>query len=438
MGDKLKIVWICHFSNADVRERLPLSEKKLLRTVKSLFGRKMNQVFDKSDFAPWITNLIKAFEKFNDIELHVIAPFSGLKNLKSEFEINEIYYHFYKPDLPLIHSNLPEKFHIGGKRFLQSRFFVKQFLKKIKPDLVNLIGTENPYYSITTLDIKDIPVYVSAQTVYTNPNREIYSTCLRLNWDVELKIHSKEIYYGASSRMHRDLILNNNPNAVIFKMFFPIEKPRKVEIVPKIYDFVFFAGVDKKKGVEDLIDALVIVKREKPDVVLNIVGRSSYEYMLYLKAKVEDLSLIKNVVFDDYFPVHADMHQHIVKSHFAVLPVKLDAIPSSVIEAILLNLPVITYKTTGTPYLNKNGEAILIGEIGDVNMLAYNMITFLNNPNYALKLSKNARVFVENEYNNEKLAMRLVDNYRAVLNHYHMKKEIPRDQLFSPDEFPRY
>ena len=92
----------------------------------------------------------------------------GLSPFKYSFEMNGIYYHFFKPELPLrldiLVSRLP---HQEKRRFSLNRLWVKQFIKEIQPDIVNLIGTENPYYSITVLDIKNIPVFVSAQTVYT-------------------------------------------------------------------------------------------------------------------------------------------------------------------------------------------------------------------------------------------------------------------------------
>ena len=438
MKEKLKITWICHFSNNEIRERLPLSEKKLLKCIKFLLGIEIKHSYN--DFAPWVTNLIKEFEKFDDIELHIIAPFVGLKYFTSEFEINGVFYHFFKPDLPIIHAELPEIFHqYGIPRFVQNRLLVDGFLNKIKPDLVNLIGAENPYYSITTLDIKGIPVYVSAQTVYSNPDRKKYSdSCNQLNWDVELKIHKKEIYYGVASRMHRDLILDNNSKAIIFKMFFPIEKPKSVLDLVKEYDFVFFAGLDKKKGIEDLIEALFIVKKTIKDVKLNVIGSTSNEYMSFLTQKVSQLNLVDNIVFDGYFESHSAMHQHTMKSRFAVLPIKLDAIPSSVIEAILIGLPVVTYKTTGTPYLNKDGDAVLISNLGDIESLANNMIKLINNPELATTLKENAKSFVENEFNNTISAKRLVSNYKAVIAHYNFKTPIPEEQLFNVNEFPIY
>ena len=436
MNNKLKVVWICHFSNKEVRDRLLSSEIKNKNSLKSLLGIKIDPGY--SDFAPWVTNLIKEFESFQDIELHVIAPFLELKYLICEFEMRGVFYHFFNPDI-LIVKFLRSIFGYHGKRFLLNRYLVKKLLARIKPEIVNLIGTENPYYSVSVLDIKNIPVYVSAQTVYTNParikNDDKYS---QLNWDIELKIHNKEKYFGCSGRMHRDLILQNKPDAIIFKMFFPIEKPVKIKMMPKIYDFVFFAGLEKKKGIEDLIDALAMVKKEKCDVKLNIIGRCSEEYMSFLITKIDELKLKENIIFNNYFPIHSDMYQHIVQSNYAVLPLKLDIIASSVIESILLDLPVVTYKTSGTPYLNKDEETVLLSEIGDIEMLANNMLKLLKSPELGKKLQMKAKIFVEREFDNIASAKRLVSNYRAVIDHFHHNQPIPEELLFNIHEFPVY
>ena len=110
---------------------------------------------------------------------------------------------------------------------------------------------------------------------------------------------------------------------------------------------------------------------------LNVVGKCTSEYKKTLSDKISNLQLTENICFNDYFPVHSDMHQHVKKSRFAILPVKLDVIPGAVIEAMLLGLPLITYKTTGTPYLNKNGDTVLLADIGDIKKLAENMLKLL-------------------------------------------------------------
>lgn len=434
----MKIVWICHFSNKQIQNKLNLSKRNIISFIKGLIGKKSKIQY--KEFAPWVSNLIKEFEHFEDVELHVISPHFGLHGNVREFDINGVQYHFFEPEGLSLTGKLRNKFFLTGKKTYKSnRKIVRELIRKIKPDIINLIGAENPYYSVTSLDIKDIPVYVSLQTVYTNPDRHKFSTVDQHRWDIELAIHKKEKYFGATGRMHRDLLLNNNPEAIVFKMFFPLQKPADVKEVPKVYDFVFFAaGVNNKKGVEDAIEALSIASQVQPAITLNIVGRCHPDYKTILQGKINDLNLQENIAFHDYFPVHADMHQHIKKSRFAILPNKLDIISGTVIEAILLEIPVVTYKTSGSPYLNKDGETVLLAEIGDVNKLAENMIRLLNEPMLADTLKREAKAFVEREFNNDVSAKRLLNNYKSVINHYRQRIDIPEEQLFSTEEFPIY
>ena len=437
--NRLKVVWICHFSNKEIRERLPLSKNRSITFFKKIVGKKQTTY---SDFAPWITNLIKEFEKFDNVEIHVISPHHGLVSPMSQFSIRGINYHFFNAEFPFVLLKRIIRFltKVKPKLFLISRFIVKRIIKQIKPDIVNLIGTENPYYSITSLDIKDIPVFVSAQTVYTNPKRLVYAESAdKFRWDLELKIHKKEKYFGCGGRMHRDLVLVNNPEAIIFKMFFPIQTPKFILQQDKRYDFVFFAaGVAKKKGIEDAIDALAIVKKKYPGITLDIVGRTNDDYKNILLEKIKINKLNKNIVFHDYFSVHSDMHQHITSAKCALLPIKLDVISSAVIEAVFLDLPVITYKTTGTPYLNSEKQSVLISEIDDINALAENMLKLLTNSDLALDLRTNAKEFVTKKFNNTTSAKRLLADYYAVIEHYHDGTPIPKELLFDVDEFPIY
>lgn len=435
---RIKVVWICHFSNSTVRALIPLSKRNLINTFNKIF-RKHATTYSYYDFAPWVSNLIKEFTNIHEIELHIISPMKGLKMLDFNITYQGIHYHFFKPDLPLLHidiSNVLPK--ILKYRF--NRFYIRRKINSIKPDIVNLIGAENPYYSISALDVKNFPLFVSCQTIYSNPARESAGDRINLfRQEVEIKIINQFKYFGCSGRLHRDLLLNFNPSAIVFKMFFPFEYPNPNIDKPQTkYDFVFFAGLAKKKGVEDLIHALKIVKSSKSDVSLNIIGKASPSYIGFLKNEIQLNGLTENIVFTDYFKSIQDLHEGLLYSKFTVLPLKLDIISSAIKEAMVLGLPVVTYKTSGTPYLNRDGQAVLIAEMNNIEQLAQHMISLLESPELADKLRKNARVFVDKEFNNTVSAQRLVKTYHAVINHYHHNEPIPEELLFNPEEFPLY
>lgn len=438
MEDKLKIVWLCHFSNKKVRDKLSLNTNYFSNKILKFLGK--NKPKQYNDFAPWITKLISEFEKFQNIELHVIAPHYGMQNFNREFEINGIFYHFYKPELPFhIQGIINSIFKLNSSKYRLNRFFVKKIIKKINPDIINLIGAENPYYSITTLDIKNKPVFVTAQTVYTNPERKKYGEVDVHRWDIELRIHRKENYFGCGGRMHHDLILNNNPNAIIFKFFFPINAPQRINGIEKKYDFVFFAAqVNQKKGVEDAINALAIVKSQFESVTLNIIGQCEPIYLEELIHLTKKLGLCDNVIFSGFYASHQEMYENIQKSKFALLPIKLDVISSTVIEAMILELPVVTNITSGTPFLNNDKQTVLLSEIDDVKSMAENMMKLMKNPEFADQIKNEAKLFVNKEFDNEISAKRLLSSYKAVLNHYHQNIPIPKELLFDLNEFKKY
>ncbi len=411
----------------------------MVRSHLKLRPRKDNRPY--IDFAPWISNLLSEFEGMPDIELHVISPHAGLRDYSQSFVQNGVHYYFYSPEeslfLPRLQMRLLGRTHPW---YIFTRIYVEKTIQKINPDLVNLFGTENPHYSVAALDIKRVPVFISAQTVYTNPSRRLVSgQCDAYRWNLELKIHKLCSYYGCGSRMHRDLILKNNPEAIIFKMFFPIAKPVLQPNIAKEYDFAFFAaGVSKKKGIEDALEALAMVKRSHPQVSLNVVGGCSNAYQGYLATRLEELDLNDNVKFNGYYPLHSDLLAQVQKSRFALLPVKLDAIPSTIIEAIYLRLPVVTYKTTGTPYLNRKGDAILIAPMNNVAELAKCMLRLLEEPTLGNSLAAQALEMAESEFDNRRIAESFTADYRAVINHYAQKTPVTANLLFDPSEFPEY
>lgn len=438
--EKIKVVWICHFSNKPTRDKLKLSKNRFLYRLIKKITKKEARNIDYRDIAPWVSILIEEFEKFNDVELHVISPQVGLKGLTTEFEMNGVHYHFYNPDISLFLSQLINNVKLWLK-LQPGSLIVKRFLRKINPDIINLIGAENYYHSCVVLDIKDVPVLVTCQTIYTNPQRLQFNPQANKtkNWAIDLLIQQQKKYFACGGRMHRDLLLNNNPEAIVFNGYLPSRMPEGIEEQNKEYDFVCFAaGHGGNKGTEDAIEAIALVKAVKPDVKLNIVGKCSPDVRVILDKLIEEKDVVNNVIFHDYFHEHADMFRQVMKSRFALLPVKMDIISSTTREAMFLGLPVVTYITSGTPLLNREKECVLLADIGDIHKLAENMISLLKSDTLAEKLRINAKEYMDIHFNNKKEAQKLKSIYQAVLDHHANGSVIPEDLLFDPEKYPVY
>lgn len=439
MADKIKIVWLCHFSNPDVREHLPLSGRMLENILRKIIKKPSGKEY--IDFAAWVSVWIEEFEKINNVELHIISPHKGLKKDMYEFSMKGINYHFFKPQGYSILSMSFKKIHLlNNSKYKINRKYINGFIQNLQPDLVNLIGAENPYYSIGALDIKNIPVFVSLQTVYSDPDieKELERTYSYYRKQIELKIFEKINYYGCAGLSYRDLVRECNKNAIFFKLLFPVKKPLFKPGEDKLYDFVYFGGINANKGAEDAIKAMAIIKKKKENVTLNMVGQCNSQYKNVLLNIINDLDLSDNIIFSDYFPLLSDLFKQLSKSRIAVLPVKTDLIPSTVRESFNLELPVVTNITTGTPFLNKDGVAVLLTEIGNIEMLAENMSKVLFDKNLQQSLIENATKLYEKEFDPKQIAEGLVKDYIAVINHYYNNIPIPKDRLFNEKEFPAY
>ena len=211
----IKVVWLCHFSNEEIRQLYPKKTKRpLYKFVRKILGLE-EKTGTASDFAPWITGGIEEIRKHDDIELHIISPQTDLKGWCYEFDSKGVYYHFYNPNWTLLMMHLTKNLNVWLK-LQNSSHFANRFLRKIDPDIVDLIGVENIYHSCAIFDINErIPKILTLQTIFSDPD----TLSLRpeksksLQWKMERKALSNFKFFGTNG-VYRKLLLEINPSAV--------------------------------------------------------------------------------------------------------------------------------------------------------------------------------------------------------------------------------
>lgn len=423
--EKIKVVWICHFSNPAIRKELPLSLKG-----------------SYTDFAPWISNLITEFVHFKDIELHIISPFTGLKWYSYNMKVDGICYYFYNPTFPFRKRSYLQRFYphwmIWSKKigFLLSSCYVHKLTKQINPDIINLIGAENPYYSATIIGVKGIPLLVTTQTVYSNPIRKNWTKVSKKRLLIEQAIFRENKYYAVNAGFMPDLIRKYQENAIFFRGGFPKTNPSYVESDEnkKIYDFVFYASLAPNKGGTDLLKALAMIKKNKPDVSLLFIGiKKGNDFSDSLEKLARELNLESNIVFMPRIDEQDDLWKEVVKAKINVLPTKIDTIPGTIYECMWLGLPVISYKTGDIPKLNEGGvERVLLADKENIEQLAGLMGRLLNDKELQRKMTIEAKKFLlEKAVSNDKIARKYVDIYKAVIEHNKNHLPIPEFLLLN-------
>jgi glycosyltransferase involved in cell wall biosynthesis len=395
---KLKVVWICHFSNSEIQSYLPM--------VKS-----------RPQFAPWISLLIKEFEKNKEIELHIIAPSEWLKK-DTYFELNGVNYYFLRTGMPFIHRHWPLIFKIDyWTHFYATRRKIKKIVDTIKPGIINLHGIENPEYSTSIFDLKAYPLLITIQGLLSFAQLISNSYLNRVRLKTEQRIINNFDNYGIRVKFLADYLHTKNNNANFYWFKYPFKRS-EINIdnhKTKTYDIVFFARLSKDKGIEDLIHAIQIAKNSYIQISVKIIGTTNKTYFAYLNKLVSDLGLQTNIEFLGFLPTQDELHDWVSKAKICVLPSYNDILPGTIIESIFLKLPVIAYAANGVVDFNFEDEIIRLVKIGDIKELANQITVLLSDSVLREKLSSVAYRYALQNFNNEIEAKKMVAAYRKVI-----------------------
>jgi len=190
------------------------------------------------------------------------------------------------------------------------------------------------------------------------------------------------------------------PNFVNIKDYLP-------EYQWKEKSIVYFGRLSREKGLFTLLKAI-----KGLNIQLKIIGDGPIRKDLGQKAKKER---INNVVFVGY-KLGKDLKKEIQDSIATVLPSEwYEAFGRTVIESFALGKPVIGARIGGIPELVKDNENGLTFESGNSEDLKDRILHLLKNPDKIIEMGRNARKFVEENFNPEKHYQGLMKIYQMAI-----------------------
>lgn len=422
-NNKIKVAWICHFSNKEFNQKLPLKAGGLFALLYKLY-KGSNLSTEIADFGVWNINALNEMKKYTDkVELHIIAPYPHLETKVHEYEEDGIYYHFFRPNTMLIeklYNHFPILYNIYKPSYRGNRSVVKSLISKIGPSIVHLVGAENPYYSLAALDIpKNIKLIVQLQTLMSDPkffaNYPIDKSSYKYKANIEKAVIKSADYVGTTIQNYRNVILEHvNSEAKFLDLKLAVgENIKRIE-TKKEYDFVYFARSISKAGdwaIESFIEASKINK----GITMLVVGgyaageKESYEKLLAFHG------VLDNVKFTGELPTHDDVLETVAKARIALLPIKIDFIPGTIREANALGLPVVSSITEGTPLLNEKRQCALLSKGGDHKTMANNMVRVLEDKALAEELIQNSYIRLQEAYDNSRTVADWVEVYGKIM-----------------------
>lgn len=417
----IKVVWILHFSNAEIRKkqhvRVPLWEKiarKIMHLPQAI----------TPDYAVWNSNAIHEFESFHDVELHVIAPVAKVNKKLLEFEIRGIHYHFYRSQGSSFADHLIEAvFNKTDKEFKKNRKVISSIINRVRPEIVHMFGAENPYYSISLLDVpQTIPTILQLTTLISDPDIIAKYPKAAESWlyrgDIEKKLINHTIYVATTATKFINIIRRDiKPNVKILNLTLALAERVNLDERETVFDFVYFAS-SISKAFDLALEGFASAHKINSNITLDVVGGYQEDEKAKYDRIIAELGLSKAITFEGQLPTHDDVLTQIRKSKIALLPLRTDLTSGTIREAISNGLPVVTTDTgeLGTRRLNSLAECVLMSETGDGNALAQNMMRVLNDDFLADRLRNNAVNFALSTKTNTDIAKEYLDVYYQILD----------------------
>ena len=429
----MKIVWLCSVSNTEIRLKLETTVNPLEPFLWKAVHRKMEKGIDSGI---WITNGINEIKNMPEVDLHIVSPCRDLSKMRQDFDIDGVHYHFCRDENSSIFMKIYRYlFSRNSSQFKTNRRRICKIINDINPDLVHVIGAENPQYSLTLLDLpKNIPTILQLQALLMSIKDKVNGEA-KINYtykaEIEKELIKRADYVGTNVSSFISYIRKNVSDEIKF-LNTSLAMAQKIDLseTKKEFDFVHYAGgLGKTKATDIAIKAFGEAYKVNPNITLDIIGQCPDDFRKEIDIIIDEFGIHNAVTFEGRLPTHDDVIKQIRKARFALLPLSVSIVPNTLHEAMANGLPLITTVTSGTPNLNKKRQSVLISEKGDYKDIAKNMLLLLGNPHLAETLRINAAQTEFERANNKEIIRHWVEVYSAVLNCEKEGKPIPKDFL---------
>ena len=338
------------------------------------------------------------------------------KNIKEPLLVEEkvtenfIIYIYYYPSIKGILSPVIN----GVKRFSALRKMYNKIFADSSPDLVHVhVAYPAGLFALYLKKRKGLEYVISEHDGIYMPGYD--------NYHVPGKFEKKmvPVIYKNAKKIHTvskslgnalvDLKLANTkpiviPNVVNTDVFQYREKERS-----NIFRFIHISSLINQKNPEGMLMAISLVKKERSDLLLKIIGPAKEKF----KKMVKDLSLEKEVVFMGEIP-YADVAKEIGNSDAMIHFTRYETFGCVIAESLCCGVPVIVSDLDVTRELVTDGVSGLLVEENKVNDLAEKILFFMKTE---FKINSQ-KIATENQekFKYDRVGKMFDDLYRSVID----------------------
>ena len=175
---------------------------------------------------------------------------------------------------------------------------------------------------------------------------------------------------------------------------------------------ILYAGtVNKRKGYTDLIKAFSKVSQSFPEWQIVFAGNGEIEQGELL---AKELNISDQVIFLGWISGEAKSKAFQEASVFC-LPSYAEGFPMAVLDAWAYDLPIITTPVGGLPDILVDGENALVFEPGDINLLAQQITTIIQDETLRASIEKKSTELAQTIFAQDVICSQLSTIYKVCL-----------------------
>ena len=329
-----------------------------------------------------------------------------------EEKVNEhlFVYIYYYPSLKGILSPVIN----GVKRFSALRMMYNKIFPDTSPDLVHVhVAYPAGLFAIYLKKRKRIEYIVSEHDGIYMPGYDNYHVPGQFEKKMVPVIYKNAKKIHAVSKSLADALVNlklANTNPIVIPNVVNIDvfKYREKERSDK-FSFIHVSSLINQKNPEGMLQALSLVKGERNDFVLKIIGPAREKF----KKMVKDLSLEKEVVFMGEIP-YPDVAIEISNSDAMVHFTRYETFGCVIAESLCCGVPVIVSDLDVTRELVTDGISGLLVAESNVQDLVQKTLYFMKN-----RFQINSKQVAEDnqqKFNYQRVGKMFNDLYNSIVN----------------------
>jgi glycosyltransferase involved in cell wall biosynthesis len=384
----------------------------------------------------WVSQLLNNMPKIEDIELGVVSAHPDVSD--NPFVENGVTYFPIKQ---------PARFPAFGMRKRDIDRCV-EYVSKFQPDLLHFHGSERFYGEIKAAKLTNVPAVVSIQGLLGPCSKwqnffgslspvDVMRSIRFIELPLKLGLAWQYISLNRAVQREARIIASVegllgrtdwdnayatqlNPDALYCRVG-EILRPSFADVQWKLdncdrYSIIYTNAGNPRRGTENLLGAVALLRKELPQIRLRLAGRVSERsgYGRFLLRHIRALGIEDNVELLGFLN-EPEMIKQLLSSHIFAITSYIENSPNSLAEAMTVGMPCVASYVGGIPSMVIDGKSGSLTPVGDIPLLAHTIRNLMINDNHAQYLGENARQIALARHDPATVISQLSNSYKKIL-----------------------